>query len=173
MAITKIQSESLNLADTYDFTGTVTGAGESNVPYFNAKSSSSVTYSSANTWYVGDISNVSLDTASGVDTSNERYTPNVAGKYFFAADISTYRSTGGPSQDMMFGRIMKNGTEELVSIPSVSNYYGPGNANFGGPNVSAVVTMNGTSDYVTFESFSDETGGNFTVYAKGYLISTT
>ena len=27
MAITKIQSESLNLADNYDFTGTVTGAG--------------------------------------------------------------------------------------------------------------------------------------------------
>jgi len=27
MAITKIQSESLNLADTYDFTGTVNGAG--------------------------------------------------------------------------------------------------------------------------------------------------
>ena len=26
MAITKIQSESLNLADTYAFTGTVTGA---------------------------------------------------------------------------------------------------------------------------------------------------
>ena len=32
MAITKIQSESLNLADTYAFTGTVTGAGESNTP---------------------------------------------------------------------------------------------------------------------------------------------
>ena len=27
MAITKIQSESMNLADTYAFTGTVTGAG--------------------------------------------------------------------------------------------------------------------------------------------------
>ena len=36
MAITKIQSESLNLADTYAFTGTVTGAGESNKPYFLA-----------------------------------------------------------------------------------------------------------------------------------------
>ena len=34
MAITKIQSESLNLADTYAFTGTVTGAGESNAPSF-------------------------------------------------------------------------------------------------------------------------------------------
>jgi len=30
MAITKIQSESLNLADTYAFTGTVTGAGDTN-----------------------------------------------------------------------------------------------------------------------------------------------
>jgi hypothetical protein len=36
MAITKIQSESLNLADTYDFTGTVTGAGENNTPSFLA-----------------------------------------------------------------------------------------------------------------------------------------
>ena len=36
MAITKIQSESLNLADTYDFTGSVTGAGESNASCFLA-----------------------------------------------------------------------------------------------------------------------------------------
>jgi len=37
MAITKIQSESLNLSDTYDFTGTVTGAGGVNTPAFEAK----------------------------------------------------------------------------------------------------------------------------------------
>ena len=30
MAIDKIQSESINLADNFAFTGTVTGAGESN-----------------------------------------------------------------------------------------------------------------------------------------------
>ena len=36
MAITKIQSESLNLADTYAFTGTVTGAGGDNTPSFKA-----------------------------------------------------------------------------------------------------------------------------------------
>ena len=40
MAITKIQSESLNLADTYDFTGTVTGAGGVNTPAFSAYISS-------------------------------------------------------------------------------------------------------------------------------------
>ena len=36
MAITKIQSESMNLADTYAFTGTVTGAGGVNTPAFRA-----------------------------------------------------------------------------------------------------------------------------------------
>ena len=36
MAIDKIQSESINLADTFAFTGTVTGAGENNTPYFLA-----------------------------------------------------------------------------------------------------------------------------------------
>ena len=32
MAIDKIQSESINLADTFAFTGTVTGAGGVNTP---------------------------------------------------------------------------------------------------------------------------------------------
>ena len=36
MAITKLQAEALNLADTYAFTGTVTGAGENNNPAFRA-----------------------------------------------------------------------------------------------------------------------------------------
>ena len=36
MAIDKIQSESINLADTFAFTGTVTGAGENNNPAFRA-----------------------------------------------------------------------------------------------------------------------------------------
>jgi len=40
MAITKIQSESLNLSDNYDFTGTVTGAGGVNTPAFRGYLSS-------------------------------------------------------------------------------------------------------------------------------------
>jgi len=49
MAITKIQSESLNLADTYAFTGTVTGAGESNSPNFHAVNASGQALSDS-TW---------------------------------------------------------------------------------------------------------------------------
>ena len=40
MAITKLQAEALNLADTYAFTGTVTGAGGVNTPAFQAYASS-------------------------------------------------------------------------------------------------------------------------------------
>ena len=40
MAINKIQSESINLADTFAFTGTVTGAGGVNTPAFQAYASS-------------------------------------------------------------------------------------------------------------------------------------
>ena len=58
MAITKIQSESLNLADTYDFTGSVTGAGESNAPSFSANKTS------------GTIS-FSINTASKITLDNE------------------------------------------------------------------------------------------------------
>ena len=39
MAITKLQAEALNLADTYAFTGTVTGAGVTNTPSFMAANS--------------------------------------------------------------------------------------------------------------------------------------
>jgi hypothetical protein len=43
MSIDKIQSESINLADNFAFTGTVTGAGGINTPAFSARLSSSLT----------------------------------------------------------------------------------------------------------------------------------
>ncbi len=49
MAITKIQSESLNLADTYAFTGTVTGAGGGKVLQVVFGSTSTETRNSTNT----------------------------------------------------------------------------------------------------------------------------
>ena len=58
MAITKIQSESLNLADTYDFTGTVTGAGEANTPAWFANKTDNT--SVANTTNVKATFNVEL-----------------------------------------------------------------------------------------------------------------
>ena len=46
MALSKIQSESINLADTYAFTGTVTGAGGGKVLQFKQFTSSTAISSS-------------------------------------------------------------------------------------------------------------------------------
>ena len=88
MAITKIQSESLNLADTYDFTGTVTGAGESNTPSFRAYNNASFSFSS-NTSTKMRFNAEAFDTASAFDTSDYDFTvpSGQGGKYFFNASL--------------------------------------------------------------------------------------
>jgi len=83
MAITKIQSESLNLADTYAFTGTVTGAGGTTAPYFNVKLSSAPAISHATTSKI-NFDSVVTESSSGVfDTTNYKFTvpSGQAGKY--------------------------------------------------------------------------------------------
>jgi hypothetical protein len=96
MAITKIQSESLNLADTYAFTGTVTGAGGVNTPAFAARINGEQTISH-NTSTKLTLNTEIFDTANAYDTSTYRFTPQTAGKYspyFFYTCIN-----GGNSAD--------------------------------------------------------------------------
>jgi len=86
MAITKIQSESLNLADTYDFTGTVTGAGGVMTPSFLAYRSGSTQSISSGAAVKVQLNSELYDTDNAFDNStNYRFTPQVAGKYFFHA----------------------------------------------------------------------------------------
>ena len=84
MAITKIQSESLNLSDTYDFTGTVTGAGGVNTPLFRAYSSTGQTLSN-------NADSTIVFGAEEFDPQNtfasNTFTPAVAGKYFLKACV--------------------------------------------------------------------------------------
>jgi len=90
MAITKIQSESLNLADTYAFTGTVTGAGESNDHSFFAHTPASYQSLSHGTFTKVQASVELYDTDSAYDhSSNYRFTvpSGQAGKYFFSGGV--------------------------------------------------------------------------------------
>jgi hypothetical protein len=89
MAITKIQSESLNLADTYDFTGTVTGAGGVNTPAFYAYQTTGQAISFATSTAL--IFNVKeFDTDNAFDTSTGGFTvpSGKAGKYQFYANVA-------------------------------------------------------------------------------------
>ena len=87
MAITKIQSESLNLADTYAFTGTVTGAGGVNTPAFSATITSTQNITNNSETKIA-FATEQYDTDSAYDHStNYRFTvpSGEGGKYFFSA----------------------------------------------------------------------------------------
>ena len=106
MAITKLQAEALNLADTYAFTGTVTGAGGTNTPNFSANKTSGTISFSLNTNNKIILDNELYDTASAYDTSNGRFTvpSGQGGKYNFTGilvlfEVSNNSMTG---HDMFF-----------------------------------------------------------------------
>ena len=108
MAITKIQSESLNLADTYAFTGTVTGAGGTNTPNFFASVTSDFSISD-NTLTKIPFANEVIDTGGNYDTSNYRYTPGFIGKSFLSASI--FSSNSGNNVYFQQINLYKNGAD--------------------------------------------------------------
>ena len=107
MAINKIESESINLADNFAFTGTVTGAGGVNTPAFLAYNGSARNPSDATTTDL-QIDTEVFDTASCFNTSTYTFTPNVAGKYLLFAAIRVGSDTSRPAFIEMQARIRKN-----------------------------------------------------------------
>mgnify|MGYP003130270075 CR=1 FL=1 len=82
MSLSKIQSESINLADNFAFTGTVTGAGGVNTPFFHAYMGANQTIANTTTTTVA-FNTERWDTASGFDTSAYTYTiPSGQGGYW-------------------------------------------------------------------------------------------
>jgi hypothetical protein len=83
MALIKVQSEGINLADDFTFGGTVAGAGESNVPFLRAFRNSLFNFS-ANTNTTVIFNAVTFDSASAFNTSTGIYTipAGQSGKYF-------------------------------------------------------------------------------------------
>jgi hypothetical protein len=108
MAIDKIQSESLNLADTYAFTGTVTGAGGTNTPNFFASHSNDFSIND-NTLTKIPFDNEVIDTGGNYDTSNYRYTPGFVGKSFLSASI--FSSTSSAKIYYQQINLYKNGAD--------------------------------------------------------------
>ena len=107
MAIDKIQSESINLADNFAFTGTVTGAGGVNTPSFHARLSSNQSISNATVTKV-QFDTELFDTNNTYDNStNYRFTPGVAGKYVLTSMVQI-QNCGNESLYLV--RIYKNGS---------------------------------------------------------------
>jgi len=109
MAIDKIQSESINLADNFAFTGTVTGAGGVNTPAFLAHSDGTQGSVSDSTWTKADLETEVFDTDNAFASSKFTVPSGEAGKYIFhfkvmSAGASAYQKTA-------YAKLTKNGSE--------------------------------------------------------------
>ena len=146
MAITKIQSESMNLADTYAFTGTVTGAGGTNTPAFEAYLGGSGGQSiSDNTVTKVQCQTEVYDTDNAYDNStNYRFTPQTAGKYLVYASI---QNEGGGNSNLAesFLYIKKNGSSNILET---QNDFSANPVRSSVMFNAMIVDMNGSSDYV-------------------------
>ena len=143
MAITKIQSESLNLADTYAFTGTVTGAGGVNTPAFEAQvGSTQVPSNDINTKI--QFSSETFDTDNCYDNStNYRFTPTVSGKYFVYTKVRFQSGTASQLADTGL-LIYKNGSLEIETFTLFRNNYEQAHT----VTAYGIIDMNGSSDYL-------------------------
>jgi len=166
MAIDKIQSESINLADTFAFTGTVTGAGESNVPYFHAYQSGSA-QTIGDAWTKVQINDEVVDSANAYDNStNYRFTPQTAGKYYVYGQVTSSTST---DMDRCMSGIYLNGSR----VSQTNSFNGDSSS----AHTATIVSLNGSSDYVELYGYfgvssSTDLQGR-ACYFGAYLISTT
>ncbi len=109
MAFSKITSEALDLTDDYAFTGTITGAGGVNTPSFQAYLGSNSNYLTNGTQTKIQYNTEQWDTDTTYDNStNYRFTPAVAGKYWCYASAKIDASTNFPHDAYL--SLYKNGS---------------------------------------------------------------
>ena len=132
-------------------------AGGANTPAFSAYLSADQTGISSGTLTKIQFDTKHFDTDSLYDnTTNYRFTPNVAGKYHFYFNCRINNSNGNSNLASTFLSLYKNGAySRNVHFNPTANY-----GNSWGLTLSAVVEANGTTDY-------------FEVYVYGLTVSGT
>ena len=122
--------------------GTATGFGGTNTPAFQAYLSSDQTVSSGTETKI-QLNTEDFDTDNAYDnSSNYRFTPQTAGKYFVYATVRG--NAGSSSLDLEMTAIYKNGSSFVENqIDFRAN-----DALLAGITVTAFIDMNGSSDYL-------------------------
>jgi|21_taG_2_1085346.scaffolds.fasta_scaffold81055_2 hypothetical protein len=136
MALTKVQADGINLADTFAFSGTVSGT-EANTPSFLASRTSSNQTITASTWTKIQFNDEIYDNGGVYDhATNYRFTPNVAGKYYCFCNINPNTAT-----THTYGSFYFNGTGHFpMQIADGSQS--------GGVTLVNTIIFNGSSDYL-------------------------
>jgi len=144
-----------NATSTFGGNIDVTGNVVTDAPAFHAYNSGTQAIS-AGTLTKIIVDTEDFDTNNCYDTSNYRFTPNVAGYY----QINGKLLIAGTTHTYGFVGIYKNGSR--ISEGS----YIAVSASESGPNVSDLIYLNGTTDYVELYGMAITTGGTATFYGN-------
>ncbi len=147
--------------------GTATGFGETNTPYFQAYRGSSAQSISAGSWTKVQINTEVVDSANAYDnSSNYRFTPQTAGKYYIYGQVTNSTST---DMDRTMAGIYLNG-----SAVSQTNSFSSDSSS---AHTATIVDLNGSSDYVELYGYFGVTSNtdlqNRACFFGGFLISGT
>jgi len=177
MAIDKIQSESINLADNFAFTGTVTGAGGVNSPRILACMNNYHTIT-ANTATKVPFNRVDINTGGTWDSSNYRWTPGTAGTYVISWQV--FGDAGAANNlRIIEGTIKISGTAAMTAFIDFRDYHGRSSTIS-----NSIITELTDSNYIElFATIYDTTGNpdlgggssggeRFKTYISSYKIIT-
>ena len=166
MALIKVQSEGINLADDFTFTGTIAGAGGANTPAFEATKETTESIS------VGTATKMVFpttiyNTGSGWDSANNKFQPTTAGKYFVYSCVEAY---GGADTSMSDGRpmIYQNGS----MVRQTPFFFNGSKIRYGSFFIQGTFDLNGSTDYleIYFEIGTNSTPVIYQKYFGGYKI---
>ena len=157
-------SSTVTLGESGDTIALASGASQTlavMTPAFYAYLSATQTVS-ANTATKAEIDTELFDSNNNYDnTTNYRYTPTVAGKYFVFAQLDLASNSTSTYKEGWV-QIRKNGSQIAQSVMDMRN--GFGFESF--VNVNIIVDMNGSSDYLEVYGLMDDTGGTTRFYVR-------
>ena len=163
LKVNTIQDKGGNTLLVSDGAGTISSGGAiTNTPAFEASLSSNQTISSGTATKV-QFNQENLDTDNNYDNStNYRFTPTTAGKYFVFLDIGINTNADSNMNDNHCF-IYKNG-----SIEKRSHFNFRANApRFGTVSLSTIIDLNGT-DYIEAYAECNDSSGSPTIQASPY-----
>ena len=144
----------------------VSGVGQTNTPYFLATLSGDQDIGYTGVWTKISMNSEIHDSAGAYDTSNYRFTPQTAGKYWVHCQIQ-FEATANSNQTPIYkSAIYKNGS-------TIGNYVMRGSASMRQhtPFFGRILDMNGSSDYIECYAQADGTGSGSNRIAAGIASS--
>jgi len=158
----KLQNSSITLNGSAVSLGGSATVGGSNTPAFEAKLSSSQSFVE-NTDVLVQFNTEEFDTDSAYNTSTYRFTPQTAGKYYVYLSIGV--DTGGDTRlKDNYAMISKNGSNIKISYYNYQGY----RIRFSTAVVSAVIDLNGSTDYVEARVKGSDNVANLSVASGEY-----